>query len=160
MTPHPTRRQLLVLGSAGLCLAATANLAAAAKALASGKPFDAGPLSNFGEGIADTFANVPPNLFVVRTADRLFVSSSVCTHRRCIVNRTGAGYSCKCHKSKFTPDGVPLGGPAKKPLPRYGVSLDDRRHVMVDLSKTFEQDDWEQDGAFVKVPLGDDKVKG
>ena len=51
----------------------------------------------------------------MRQKDRLFVSSSICTHKRCIIERTGAGYSCDCHHSKYTPDGVPIHGPARKP---------------------------------------------
>jgi Rieske Fe-S protein len=148
MQPHPSRRQLLVLGSTGLCLAATARLGFTADP---DKPFDAGPLADFGEGIADTFAENDPHVFITRQGDRLWASTSLCTHKRCVVKRTGAGFGCKCHGSKFTPDGVPIKGPAKNPLPRYGVSIDDRKHVMVDLSKKFEQDEWEKDGAFVRV---------
>ena len=150
----------MTLGSVTIGLALTARLTIGATPVAtSNDPFDAGPLSDFGEGIADTFAFNAPNLFVVRTKDRLFVSSSFCTHKRCVVERTGAGYSCTCHRCRYTPEGVPLRGPATRALPRYRVWIDARQHVMVDLSKVFEQDAWEADGAFVKV-IGNDKVKG
>ncbi|HEV7301740.1 MAG TPA: Rieske 2Fe-2S domain-containing protein [Tepidisphaeraceae bacterium] len=156
MYEYPTRRQFLIASGATLCLAAFGGMARAAEIFAAAskeESYDAGPLSDFGEGIADTFANSYPNFFVVRTKDRLFVSSSFCTKERCVVRRTGAGYSCTCHRCKFTPEGVPLRGPAYKPLPRYAVKLDDRKHVIVDLTRQFEQDEWDKPDASVKVAL-------
>lgn len=150
---HPdapmTRRHLLVLAGAGMC--AVAGLGATPGEVEKTGTFDAGPITDFGEGITDTHANNDPKIFVVRDKGRLFASQSECTHKRCVLKRTGAGYSCKCHRSKFDIAGVPEGGPAKWPLPRYAVSLDDRKHVIVDLSKRFDQDKWEDEGAFLKV---------
>ena len=145
-----SRRHLLVLAGAGACACAGLGGSVAHAADKSGT-FDAGPLSDFGEGIADTFANNDPRIFVVRQEGRLFVSQSECTHKKCVLKRTGAGYSCKCHRSKFNTAGVPEGGPAKTALPRYAVSLDDRKHVMVDLARTFDQDNWDDAAAYLKV---------
>ncbi len=148
IAPLLTRRHLLVLGA---CAAVSASLPR--RVYAADKPnlFDAGPLTDFGEGIADTFANNDPRIFVVRDKGLLYVSQSECTHKKCVLKRTGAGYSCKCHRSKFDIAGVPEGGPANSPLPRYGVSLDDKKHVIVDLAKVFYENQWEEEGAFLKV---------
>jgi Rieske Fe-S protein len=148
--PTLTRRHLLILAGAGACACAGLSTSSAVAAEKTGT-FDAGPLSDFGDGIADTFANNDPKIFVVRDGGKLFVSQSECTHKRCILKRTGAGYSCKCHKSKFDVAGVPKAGPAKTPLPRYAVSLDDRKHVIVDLGKTFNEEQWDDAAAFIKV---------
>ena len=148
MDARPTRRTMLMLGGVGLLAFATVHSGLAEE---SEKPFDAGNVKDFGQGIADTFAPNWPHLFVIREGDKLWVATSLCTHKRCDLRRTGAGFSCECHRCKFRPDGVPIRGPAVKPLPRYGVTIDDRGHVMVDLSKVFEQDRWDEAGAFVKV---------
>lgn len=49
--------------------------------------------------------------------------SRKCTHLGCKLNyRDKEGFlECPCHQSQFTPEGVVLHGPAKKPLPRFKV---------------------------------------
>jgi Rieske Fe-S protein len=146
-----SRRSLLIKTSVGIGLCACSGITLAADNSAKSGLFDAGLLSDFGQGCADTFAHNDPHIFIVRQKDRLFVSSSICTHKRCMIERTGAGYSCDCHHSKYTPDGVPVHGPARKPLPRMAVTIDDRKHVMVELTRKFEQAQWDDPKAYVIV---------
>jgi Rieske Fe-S protein len=148
----PSRRALLVMTGVGVGLCACASLALADDAPAAGDQFDAGALTDFAQGTTATFAHNAPHIFIVRHKDRLFVSSSICTHKRCIVQSTDAGYACDCHHSKYNPDGVPIHGPARKPLPRLAVTIDEHKHVMVDLNKKFEQAKWDDPAAYVIVP--------
>jgi glycine/D-amino acid oxidase-like deaminating enzyme/nitrite reductase/ring-hydroxylating ferredoxin subunit len=49
---------------------------------------------------------------------KLIKVSAVCTHLGCLVRWNGAEstWDCPCHGSRFTPEGLVLGGPAEAPL--------------------------------------------
>jgi Rieske Fe-S protein len=133
------------------------EIASAADAAPSTGGIDVGPLSDYSQDvISDKFASKDPAkkkeaLIVVRKGDKLYASSGLCTHKGCVVQTQGDQIFCKCHNSVFNAAGVPQKGPAKTPLVRYAVSVNDQKHVIVDMSKPFQQADWEADGSFVKM---------
>jgi Rieske Fe-S protein len=54
-----------------------------------------------------------------RTDDgRVLMVKATCTHMGCLVrwNRAERTWDCPCHGSRFTPEGLVLGGPAESPL--------------------------------------------
>lgn len=59
------------------------------------------------------------------TAGTVKAFSAVCTHAGCTVSEVAGGtINCPCHGSKFAiADGSVVGGPAPKPLPPVGVSV-------------------------------------
>ena len=108
------------------------------------------------EGITDRWA--AEGFFVVRRGDRVFAVSSTCTHKkvRLVVGNkggnAGAGFKCPRHGSGFDAEGHATKAPARKPLPRYAVRLDDDGHLVVDRSRQFGERDWDDTDAVVRVP--------
>jgi len=75
-------------------------------------------------------------IFVVRREKKVFALSSVCTHKGCKVRAQDDGsYHCKCHGSTFDREGKVTKRPAKRDLPRLGVALDERSHVLVRIER-------------------------
>lgn len=151
----PTRRDVLaVLAAAGCCCAVGSTASAAPEDRAPpAKPgrSDLGLASSLVEGLNDTFAR-DKQVIVVRKGDTLHASSSICTHKRCILKKAadGSALKCPCHQSDFDLEGIPMGGPAKLPLLRYAVTLENG-HLFVDTSKSFAETDWAKDGASATV---------
>ena len=93
---------------------------------------------------------------VIRQDEKVYASSSICTHKSCFVRLKDKQIACPCHGSKFANDGVPEpGSKATDPLFRFGVSVNDKGHVIVDKTKKFEKAQWGDEGAWVKAaPAG------
>jgi Rieske Fe-S protein len=146
------RREFVIAGAAiaGALAVSPEDLTAAD---APAKTIDIGPLESYSkDGVTDTWAGKTSHkILIIRHEGRLYAATSVCTHKNCIVKPKGEGLVCPCHGSKYTLMGVPTKGPAKHPLFRYGISVDDQKHVIVDKSKQFEENDWESEGAFIKT---------
>src|SRR5207237_4394210 len=55
--------------------------------------------------------------------------SAVCPHMGCVVRWNGAErtWDCPCHGSRFTPDGLVIGGPAEDPLEKIDMGWTMRR---------------------------------
>lgn len=112
---------------------------------------DIGSPGDFAQvGVNDRFAK-SHKLLIVRTTDRLYVLSSVCTHRGCTLGVKENSILCPCHGSKFSNDGQRIAGPAVDPLIRYGVSLDSNNRLIVDRSRMFDENHGDDVGAFVTM---------
>lgn len=55
-------------------------------------------------------------VYVHRAGRDLTVLSPICPHARCVVQIADGGFVCPCHRSAFDATGVPLDGPAPRPL--------------------------------------------
>jgi cytochrome b6-f complex iron-sulfur subunit len=151
--PDPTRREFLgVTAAAAACACAGCPLLGAAAAAWGAGPVDVGPVGTFDkDGITDGWSN--QGFFIVRRGKRLYAVSSTCTHKKVglIRDKNDDGFKCPRHGSHFDPAGRVIKSPARKPLPRFAIRLDDRRHVIVERSRRFEEGDWEAAGASVDL---------
>ena len=116
------------------------------------KPVDVGPLSDFAkDGVTDKWAKSDASFFVVRHDGKLFAPSSLCTHRFCTLQVETDNLYCKCHKSHFTQAGEVIDGPAKRSLPRYKITVNDKQHVIVEPKTEYTEKQWDDAASFVKV---------
>jgi cytochrome b6-f complex iron-sulfur subunit len=97
------------------------------------------------------------HVLLVLDGERLYAMSSICPHRGCDVQpnpdrRASTPLACPCHDSDFDTQGRPTGGPARTPLRRLAVTLDDRGHVIVDTSREFGPERWSDPMAFIRLP--------
>jgi nitrite reductase/ring-hydroxylating ferredoxin subunit len=160
-TDHPearaaTRREF-VGGVAAAAAAAACALCPAAQALAAGRAaprvgrVDAGPLAAFDrDGVFDDWAK-DCGFFLVRDDGRLYALSARCTHKNVGLVVRGDRLKCPKHGSIFTLDGEVTKAPAKRSLPRYGISVDGGGSVIVDGSREFGPDESEEPGSFIAL---------
>lgn len=131
------RTFLFVLGSTAAALTTDEAWAADASAdsTVEATTFDAGPLDAFEQDkVYDQFRD--QGVLLVRRGDEVFVLSPICTHRGCKVRTQDDGsFLCKCHKSRFDPDGKVLNGPAVTDLLRLKVKLSADNRVLVRVVK-------------------------
>ena len=89
---------------------------------------DTPELKEIGGAYHLTIDEIDKDLLVVRTGDDKFVAVDIkCTHKGCDVkyeDKTNR-FVCPCHDSQFDLNGVPKGGPAKKPLGSYKTTFKD-----------------------------------
>ncbi|MEX2175976.1 MAG: Rieske 2Fe-2S domain-containing protein [Pirellulaceae bacterium] len=85
----------------------------------------------------------------------IYALKSVCTHLGCTPNWLEAEqkFKCPCHGSGFYKDGVNFEGPAPRPLERYAVSVADDGQLLVDKSRTFQEEmgQWKDTASYVSV---------
>jgi cytochrome b6-f complex iron-sulfur subunit len=85
----------------------------------------------------------------------IFAIKSVCTHLGCTPNWLEAEqkFKCPCHGSGFYKDGINFEGPAPRPLERYAISLAEDGQLLVDKSRTFQQElgQWKDTASYVTV---------
>ena len=126
-TPPVNRRSFLSLSALGSFLAALG--VAMAGVLRLPKPTVLpGPVRRFKIGYpaqypvgSETFLE-QESVFVFHDPEGIYAVSSVCTHLGCAVARSGEGFSCPCHGSRFGPTGTVVAGPAPRGLPWLEVT--------------------------------------
>ena len=144
------RRQFVMAGMAACACAACPALRALAAATA--PPVDVGPIGDFGaRGIHDPLGP-GRRFFLVNRGGRLYAVSATCTHKAVKLVAKGGSFRCPRHGSTFAADGKVTKSPAKRALSRYGIRLDENRHVVVDSSLVFGEDRWDDAAAFVELP--------
>lgn len=140
-----------VVAACGACATCTFGADAAAAPAAGGEKVDIGTLADYAkDGVYDKFAR-SNRIFVVRAEGELYACSAICTHKNAPLTYNGKEIICKKHGSKFSDHGTATKGPAKNSLPRYAIAEDDKKHLVVDTTKSFSEKDWSKDGAFVKI---------
>lgn len=147
-----SRRQFIQTAAvvAGACAFCGALSAPAAESKVPTGPLDAGKLGDFAsDGVYDQFAK-SHHILVVRHDKKLYAPTAVCTHKHCVVRARDQGIICPCHNSHYNIDGVPTRGPARKPLVRYAIHIQDGR-IIIDPSQTFDQSKWNDHLAFVSI---------
>jgi nitrite reductase/ring-hydroxylating ferredoxin subunit len=110
------------------------------------------------DGPYDKFAKKPNSLIVVRSDGKLYAMTAVCTHKKKQLKVEEAEIVCTAHDSPFDNRGVPKAmtkegdeTPAKDPLDRFAISRSAEGHLIVDKSKRFAKEQWEDPASFVKL---------
>jgi Rieske Fe-S protein len=114
-----------------------------------------GPRSSVADGVTGRWsAKTNGAVFVVRSGKRIYALSSLCTHMGCVLDVDGVGavaFACGCHGSQFGLDGARLAGPARRPLLRYGIAVDDSDQIVIDKSVTFQPDQADALGSYIFI---------
>ena len=99
-----------------------------------GKVINAGPASQYlADGVYTRYRY--GGFFIVRRGVNLVAISSICTHRKCKLNtEADKTFSCPCHGSTFDPEGHVTKGPARRDLPMYEVSTNEKGELMVTIA--------------------------
>src|SRR4051812_21695770 len=109
---------------AAVATCAGCPLAAGVLAAAEAGSVDLGPVADFAkDGIVDRWG-ATQGFFLVRRGRRLFPPSAICTHRKVTLASVDGQLKCPKHGSVFTADGSVRKGPARRGLPRFGISTD------------------------------------
>jgi cytochrome b6-f complex iron-sulfur subunit len=88
-------------------------------------------------------------LWVVHRDGRLYALEARCTHLGCTPRwmPDRGVFRCPCHGSRFTPEGVPVNGPAVRSLPRIAIAVE-RGEVVVEPSLRTSLEEGERDSRF------------
>ena len=150
LQPPINRRQFIALGS-GCVLGGLVAVSNAADGKA--KAVNIGALKSFNaDGISEQF--IEHDFFVMRYQGKLFAASNVCPHMGGTLARDPNDSSriiCRMHESVFNSEGMVMVAPASSGMVRLGISVNAEGQVVVDPSKEFPQDKWEDKASFIEV---------
>lgn len=121
--------------------------------------FKVGFADNLGPGQVETKFIPQFGVWIVKNEyegqPMVYALKAVCTHLGCTPNWLEAEqkFKCPCHGSGFYKDGINFEGPAPRPLERYAISVADDGQLLVDKSRTFNQElgGWKDPASFVPV---------
>jgi Rieske Fe-S protein len=101
-----------------------------------------GPASDYPAGTANMKYQVKYGILVANDSGTRVALRSKCTHLGC-TNLAWVesirGYECPCHHSKFDLLGIPIAGPAKKPLAKVVCNQESDGTLTVDLTKLYRE---------------------
>ncbi len=71
-------------------------------------------------------------LLIRGIGEDILAFSAVCTHKNCTVNfrKENMDIYCDCHESSFNLYGIPVNGPARKPLPNYNARIENGKIIV------------------------------
>jgi Rieske Fe-S protein len=124
------RREFLVLAATFFAGCSSMENAGAPRA-GRERVVNAGPLCDYAaDGVYGAFRS--QGFFIIRRGGKLFALSSVCTHRRCLVDvESDRSFVCPCHGSTFDPNGNVTHGPARRDLPALATSVNEMGQLLV-----------------------------
>jgi Rieske Fe-S protein len=89
---------------------------------------------------------------VIHHNDHLYACTDVCTHRGGILKTPdGLTFVCPRHGAHFDINGDVTKGPAELPLNRFAITLGPDGHIIVDTTKKFTPDQWDDPACFIKI---------
>ena len=146
------------LAAAAACACVCCEIAQAAEAPTSAPsssstgPVDVGTKADYPkDGTINDKLTKTNRVIVVRNEGKIYAMNSTCTHKNCAVKDKSGEIVCPCHGSRYSLYGTATKGPAKGSLFRYGISVNDAGHIIVDKSKQFEEKKWDDAASFVKA---------
>jgi len=94
-------------------------------------------------------------VWIVRSTEKIYALSTVCTHLGCTPNwlENEEKFKCPCHGSGFYKTGINFEGPAPRPLERFRIVLGDDGQILVDKTKKYQQEkgEWKDADSFLAV---------
>jgi len=127
------RRNFLRLSTAfaaGWAMPGVAGLSAGGKE----RVVNAGPAAQYlADGVYARYRDL--GFFIVRRGAKLVAMSATCTHRKCKLDaEPDKTFYCPCHGSTFDADGKVTEGPARRDLPVFTVSTNEKGELLVKIS--------------------------
>ncbi len=128
------RRTFLVLSAA--FAAGCASTPGGANFSSGGKErvVNVGPAAQYlADGVYARYRDL--GFFIVRRGASLVALSSICTHRHCKLDaEADKTFYCPCHGSTFDADGKVTEGPARRNLPVFEISTNEKNELLVKIS--------------------------
>ncbi|MEN8190935.1 MAG: Rieske 2Fe-2S domain-containing protein [Thermodesulfobacteriota bacterium] len=92
-------------------------------------------------------------VWIVRESDKLYAIFGKCTHLGCTPKwfADERQFKCPCHGSQYYSNGVNFAGPAPRPMDRYGISRMEDGRIVVDKSKLYTVNDFEDPDCFLQA---------